>query len=115
MSARTKTSRPTVSLSVEQLENRELLKSGPFDTTVFHAEIRQLMRSNDLPQISLTARIDSRHNLGVHPQRKRRRRGRRSRPAVPTPDESLHSSGDRGLVRSTQHVKGVETASVQVQ
>ena len=72
MSARTKPSRPTVSLSVEQLENRELLKSGPFDTPVFHAEIRQLMRSNDLPQISLAARIDSRMSFPT-PKRPRHR------------------------------------------
>jgi hypothetical protein len=72
MSARTKPSRPTVSLSVEQLEDRELLKSGPFDTPVFHAEIRQLMRSNDLPQISLAARIDSRMSFPT-PKRPRHR------------------------------------------
>ena len=61
MTARTKPSRPTVSLSVEQLENRELMSGGPFDTPRFRSEIRQLMRSNDLPQISLAARIGSRN------------------------------------------------------
>jgi CubicO group peptidase (beta-lactamase class C family) len=61
MSARPKPSRPTVSLSVEQLENRELLASGPFNTPLFYAEIRQLMRSNDLPQISIAAHVGSRN------------------------------------------------------
>ena len=56
----TKPLRPKVSLSVEQLENRELLKSGPFDTPLFHAEIKQLIRFNHLPQLSLAAHIGNR-------------------------------------------------------
>jgi CubicO group peptidase (beta-lactamase class C family) len=54
-----KRSRPTMSLSVERLENRELLSQGPFATAEFHAEIKRLMQSNDLPQISLAANIGS--------------------------------------------------------
>jgi len=61
MTARTKPSRLLVSLMVEQLENREVKSSGPFGTSLFHAEIRQLMRSNDLPQISIAAHIGSRN------------------------------------------------------
>jgi hypothetical protein len=48
-------------LLVAQLENRELMKSGPFDTPVFHAEIKQLMQSDDLPQISIAAHIGNRN------------------------------------------------------
>ena len=61
MFALTKPFRPTVSLSVEALENRELLKGGPFHTPLFHAELGQLMRSQDLPQISLAIHIDGRN------------------------------------------------------
>jgi CubicO group peptidase (beta-lactamase class C family) len=44
-------------VSVEQLEARELLSNGPFSTPKFRAEIRDLMRTHDLPQFSLAARI----------------------------------------------------------
>jgi CubicO group peptidase (beta-lactamase class C family) len=50
-----------VALSVEQLEDRQLLKGGPFDTRLFHSEIRHLMRANDLPQISIAAHIHARN------------------------------------------------------